>query len=47
VDQHVEDAAVHPEAAHLEHAHEVAERLAETLGDPQSDPHGQPIPPRS
>jgi len=43
----VEGELVHPEAERLEHAHEVAEQLAETLGQPQSDPHGFPIPKRS
>lgn len=46
-DQSVDPALVHREAARLEHAHGVAEELAATLGDPQSDPHGQPIPPRA
>jgi len=42
----VERTRVHPEAERLEHAHEVAEQLAETLGEPRRDPHGQPIPTR-
>ncbi len=43
----MEGELVHPEAERLEHAHEVAEQLAETLGEPRRDPHGQPIPERS
>lgn len=34
----------HDEAERLEHAHQVAEELAETLGQPQTDPDGHPIP---
>lgn len=39
---------VHHEAHRLEHAtsEEVADRLAEYLDHPESDPHGQPIPSR-
>jgi DtxR family Mn-dependent transcriptional regulator len=39
---------VHEEAHRLEHAtsQRVADRLAEFLGHPEADPHGQPIPPR-
>ncbi len=36
--------AVHPTAEKLEHAHELAEVLAQELGNPDRDPHGQPIP---
>ncbi|MBI1357595.1 MAG: metal-dependent transcriptional regulator [Acidobacteria bacterium] len=37
---------VHDEAEKLEHAisEQFEERIAEALGDPQSDPHGHPIP---
>lgn len=44
-DQQIASDLVHPEAERLEHAHELADRLAESLGDPDSDPHGHPIPP--
>ncbi|MEO1236105.1 MAG: metal ABC transporter permease [Planctomycetota bacterium] len=37
-------AYVHEEAERLEHAHDLAERLDETLGHPDLDPHGQAIP---
>ncbi len=39
---------VHAEAHRLEHAtsQRVADRLAAFLGEPQADPHGQPIPAR-
>lgn len=39
---------VHEEAHRLEHAtsQRVADRLAEFMGHPEADPHGQPIPPR-
>ncbi len=39
---------VHSEACMLEHAisDKVEQRLVELLGDPQTCPHGQPIPPR-
>ena len=41
-------AEVHSEAERLEHAvsDHLAERLDTTLGHPQVDPHGDPIPPR-
>ncbi len=42
----VDAAYVHDEAERLEHAHDVAEELAVSLGEPTSDPHGQPIPRR-
>ncbi|MEW6251594.1 MAG: metal ABC transporter permease [Planctomycetota bacterium] len=45
-EQHVGRDQVHAEAERLEHAHEVAEELADSLGNPQADPHGSPIPPR-
>jgi len=35
---------VHTEAERLEHAHDLAERLDETLGHPDVDPHGSSIP---
>lgn len=37
---------VHPEAERLEHAasDELVDRMAVALGDPESDPHGHPIP---
>ena len=37
---------VHPEAERLEHAasDELVDRMAAVLGDPESDPHGHPIP---
>ena len=35
---------VHDQAEQLEHAHELAERLDETLGKPETDPHGSEIP---
>ncbi|MEM1108635.1 MAG: iron chelate uptake ABC transporter family permease subunit [Planctomycetota bacterium] len=38
---------VHREAEQLEHAHDFAERLDETLGRPDVDPHGSTIPRRS
>lgn len=39
---------VHPEADRLEHviSEELEERIARALGDPQTDPHGEPIPTR-
>jgi ABC-type Mn2+/Zn2+ transport system permease subunit/Mn-dependent DtxR family transcriptional regulator len=37
---------VHPVAERLEHAHELAEEIALEMGQPETDPHGQPIPPR-
>ena len=37
---------VHPEAERLEHAHDLAERLDEVLGHPETDPHGSTIPRR-
>jgi DtxR family Mn-dependent transcriptional regulator len=42
-------AEVHSEAERLEHvvSDRLAERLDETLGHPQVDPHGDPIPPRN
>lgn len=36
---------IHETAERLEHAHELSEEIAATLGDPQTDPHGSPIPP--
>ncbi|MBB6428541.1 metal ABC transporter permease [Algisphaera agarilytica] len=38
---------VHDEAERLEHAHDLAERLDETLGRPDVDPHGSAIPRRN
>lgn len=35
---------LHTEAERLEHAHELAEKLDETLGRPRVDPHGSQIP---
>lgn len=35
---------VHDEAERLEHAHELAEEVDATLGHPDFDPHGTPIP---
>lgn len=35
---------VHSEAERLEHAHDLAERLDESLGRPETDPHGSTIP---
>ncbi|MEM7625954.1 MAG: iron chelate uptake ABC transporter family permease subunit [Planctomycetota bacterium] len=35
---------VHVEAERLEHAHDLAERLDEVLGRPETDPHGSAIP---
>jgi hypothetical protein len=35
---------VHEVAEQLEHAHDLAEELADELGHPQVDPHGEPIP---
>ncbi|MEM1027959.1 MAG: iron chelate uptake ABC transporter family permease subunit [Planctomycetota bacterium] len=37
---------VHLEAERLEHVHDIAERLDETLGHPEVDPHGSAIPRR-
>ncbi len=37
---------VHDLAEKLEHAHELADEVDATLGYPQTDPHGSPIPPR-
>lgn len=39
---------VHAEAERLEHAvsEQLEERIAAVLGDPDTDPHGDPIPPR-
>lgn len=40
------DAAdIHESAERLEHAHELSEEIAATLGNPRTDPHGSPIPP--
>lgn len=39
-----EAADIHATAERLEHAHELSEEIAETLGNPQIDPHGSPIP---
>ncbi len=35
---------VHEEAERLEHAHELADEVDQTLGHPQLDPHGEVIP---
>jgi len=35
---------VHDEAERLEHAHELADEVDQTLGHPRQDPHGEPIP---
>jgi len=43
-DQRVDRRYVHPYAERLEHAHDLADKLAESLGNPKADPHGQPIP---
>lgn len=43
-EQDFDQAALHREAERLEHAHEMADELARTLGHPDSDPHGSPIP---
>lgn len=43
-DQSIAHAALHEEAERLEHAHNLAEQLADTLGHPAEDPHGEPIP---
>lgn len=40
----VDPAVVHDQAERLEHAHELAEQLDETLGKPETDPHGSQIP---
>jgi ABC-type Mn2+/Zn2+ transport system permease subunit/Mn-dependent DtxR family transcriptional regulator len=37
--------AIHDEAERLEHAHELADEVDETLGFPRHDPHGEEIPP--
>ncbi len=37
---------IHSEAERLEHAHELAEEVAEQLGHPTRDPHGEVIPSR-
>jgi ABC-type Mn2+/Zn2+ transport system permease subunit/Mn-dependent DtxR family transcriptional regulator len=37
---------VHELAEKLEHAHELADEVDATLGYPQTDPHGSPIPPK-
>jgi ABC-type Mn2+/Zn2+ transport system permease subunit/Mn-dependent DtxR family transcriptional regulator len=36
---------VHADAERLEHAHDLAEKLADSLGNPATDPQGRPIPP--
>lgn len=41
---HIGGAAIHDEAERLEHAHELADEVDDTLGHPASDPHGEPIP---
>lgn len=41
----VRDPLMHAEAERLEHAHSLTEDLATTLGHPEQDPHGTPIPP--
>lgn len=38
---------IHDEAEHLEHAHELADEVAERLGFPKTDPHGEVIPTRT
>lgn len=40
----VDPAYLHDVAERLEHAPGIAEKLAETMGQPETDPHGQPIP---
>lgn len=40
----VGDAHLHAEAERLEHAHSLADELADSLGNPATDPHGEPIP---
>lgn len=40
-----EAADIHAAAERLEHAHDLSEEIAATLGDPRVDPHGSPIPP--
>lgn len=35
---------VHEEAERLEHAHELADEVDRSLGHPERDPHGEPIP---
>ena len=37
---------VHAEAERLEHAHELADEVDAELGHPDTDPHGEPIPPK-
>src|SRR4051794_9076282 len=46
---HLDWAEVHEEAEELEHAisDKVMERIDELLGHPRTDPHGDPIPPRT
>ncbi|MFQ5494801.1 MAG: iron chelate uptake ABC transporter family permease subunit, partial [Phycisphaerae bacterium] len=41
---HVGMEALHDEAERLEHAHDLADEVDETLGRPQRDPHGTVIP---
>lgn len=36
---------IHAAAERLEHAHELADEIAQTLGHPSHDPHGEVIPP--
>lgn len=40
----VSDPALHEQAEQLEHAHELADEIDASLGHPQRDPHGEPIP---
>lgn len=44
-EQEVDRTVLHREAERLEHAHQLADALAETLGNPAVDPQGKPIPP--
>lgn len=40
----LDDAAMHAAAEQLEHAHDLADDVDATLGHPQTDPQGKPIP---
>ena len=44
-EQEFDQDELHREAERLEHAHQLTEALAETLGNPEVDPQGKPIPP--
>jgi Mn-dependent DtxR family transcriptional regulator len=46
-EQGVPQERIHEEAERLEHAHDLAEEVADELGHPAVDPHGEPIPERS